>query len=36
MDPLEALALTGTEAVRPIAQEARSRLERALDAIERA
>ena len=36
MDPLEALALTGNEAVRPIAQEARSRLERALEAIERA
>ena len=36
MDPLEALALTGNEAVRPIAQEARSRLERALDAVERA
>lgn len=36
LDPLEALALTGNEAVRPIAQEARSRLERALAAVERA
>jgi uncharacterized protein (DUF302 family) len=36
LDPLEALALTGNEAMRPIAQEARSRLERALAAVERA
>lgn len=36
LDPLEALALTGNEAVEPIAQEARSRLERALAAVERA
>ena len=36
MDPLEALALTENEAVTPIAQEARSRLERALEAVERA
>ena len=36
MDPLEALALTGNEVIRPIAREARSRLERALDAVERA
>jgi uncharacterized protein (DUF302 family) len=36
LDPLEALALTGNEAVRPIAQEVRSRLERALAAVERA
>lgn len=36
LDPLEALALTGNEAVRPIAQEARTRLERALAAVERA
>jgi len=34
MDPLEALALTGNDAVRPIAQEARARLERVLEAIE--
>jgi uncharacterized protein (DUF302 family) len=36
MDPLEALALSGNEAVRPVAQEARQRLERALETIERA
>ena len=36
MDPLEALALTANEAVRPIAQEARTRLERALEAVEHA
>ena len=34
MDPLEALALTGNDGVRPIAQEARARLERVLEAIE--
>lgn len=34
MDPLEALALTGNDEVRPIAQEARARLERVLEAIE--
>lgn len=34
LDPLEALALTGNETVRPIAQEARSRLERALKVVE--
>jgi uncharacterized protein (DUF302 family) len=34
MDPLEALALTGNEAVRPIAEEARSRLERVIAALE--
>ena len=33
MDPLEALALTGNDVVRPIAREARSRLERALEAV---
>ena len=33
MDPLEALALTGNEVIRPIAREARMRLERALEAI---
>jgi uncharacterized protein (DUF302 family) len=36
MDPLEALALTGNDAVRPIAEEARARLERAIASIERA
>jgi uncharacterized protein (DUF302 family) len=35
MDPLEALALTGNDEVRPIAEEARTRLERALEKIER-
>jgi uncharacterized protein (DUF302 family) len=34
MDPLEALALTGNDEVRPIAEEARTRLDRALKAIE--
>jgi len=34
MDPLEALALTGNDEVRPIALEARARLERVLEAIE--
>lgn len=33
MDPVEALALTGNEAVRPLAREVRTRLERALDAV---
>jgi uncharacterized protein (DUF302 family) len=33
LDPLEALALTGNEVLRPIAQEARIRLERALEAV---
>lgn len=36
MDPLEALALTGNDSVRPIAEEARQRLERALATLERA
>lgn len=36
MDPLEALALTGNEAVRPVAEEARARLERAIETLERA
>jgi uncharacterized protein (DUF302 family) len=36
LDPLEALALTGNDAVRPIAEEARTRLERAIASIERA
>jgi uncharacterized protein (DUF302 family) len=36
MDPLEALALTGNDAVRPIAEEARARLERAIASLEHA
>lgn len=36
MDPLEALALTGNDAVRPVAEEARARLERAIGSLERA
>ena len=36
MDPLEALALTGNDAVRPVAEEARARLERAIETLERA
>ena len=36
MDPLEALALTGNDAVRPVAEEARARLERAIETVERA
>lgn len=35
MDPIEALSLTGNDAVRPIAEEVRSRLERALSEVER-
>jgi uncharacterized protein (DUF302 family) len=35
MDPLQALALTGNEAILPIAREARTRLERVLQAVER-
>jgi uncharacterized protein (DUF302 family) len=35
MDPVEALALTGNEAIRPLATEVRTRLERALAAVER-
>ena len=35
MDPIEALALTGNEAIRPLAEEVRARLERALAAVER-
>jgi uncharacterized protein (DUF302 family) len=34
MDPVEALALTGNEAIRPLAAEVRERLERALAAVE--
>lgn len=33
MDPVEALALTGNEAIRPLATEVRARLERALSAV---
>lgn len=36
MDPLEALALTGNDAVQPVAKEARARLERAIESLERA
>lgn len=35
MDPVEALALTGNEAIRPVATEVRARLERALAAVEK-
>lgn len=35
MDPVEALALTGNEAIRPLATEVRARLERALEAVEK-
>ncbi len=34
MDPVEALALSGNDGIRPLALEVRSRLERALTAIE--
>ena len=34
MDPIEALSLTGNEEVRPIAEEVKARLTRALDAVE--
>jgi uncharacterized protein (DUF302 family) len=33
MDPVEALQLTGNEAVRPLAREVRARLERVLNAV---
>ena len=33
MDPVQALALTGNEAVRPIAEDVRARLERVLRAV---
>lgn len=36
MDPVEALQLTGREEIRPIAEEVRERLTRALEAVERA
>lgn len=35
MDPVEALGLTGNAALRPVAEEVKSRLIRALDAVER-
>ena len=35
MDPVEALQLTGNDAVRPIAEDVRSRLQRVLEAVER-
>ena len=36
MDPVEALALTGNEEIRPLAAEVRTRLERALNEVARA
>ena len=36
MDPVQALELTGNDAIRPVAEDARRRLERALDAVARA
>ena len=35
MDPVEALGLTGNAALRPVAEEVKTRLLRALDAVER-
>lgn len=35
MDPVEALQLTGNDQIRPIADDARARLTRALEALER-
>ena len=35
MDPVPALELTGNEAIRPVAQEVRTRLERVLEAVNR-
>ena len=35
MDPVAALALTGNDAVRPIAADVKSRLQRALESVER-
>lgn len=34
MDPVEALALTGNDAIRPIAEEVKARLRRVLEAVE--
>ena len=33
MDPVEALSLTGNDSVRPVAEDVRMRLERAIDAV---
>jgi hypothetical protein len=33
MDPVEALALTGNESIKPVAREVRDRLERVLKAV---
>ena len=35
MDPVEALALTGNDAIRPIAEDVKGRLRRVLEAVER-
>lgn len=35
MDPVEALGLTGNEAIRPIAEDVRARLQRVLEDVER-
>lgn len=35
MDPVEALALTGNEGIRPVAEDVKKRLTRALSAVER-
>ncbi|MHB1263888.1 MAG: DUF302 domain-containing protein [Gemmatimonadaceae bacterium] len=35
MDPVEAMSLSGNEAIRPLATEVRSRLERVLEAVAR-
>jgi uncharacterized protein (DUF302 family) len=35
MDPVEALALTGNESIRPIAEDVKQRLHRVLEAVER-
>ncbi|HEU0077307.1 MAG TPA: DUF302 domain-containing protein [Longimicrobiaceae bacterium] len=35
MDPVEALALTGNDAIRPVAEDVRARLWRVLEAVER-
>jgi len=36
MDPVEALGMTGNDSLRPVADEVKARLSRALDAVERA
>ena len=35
MDPVEALALTGNDSIRPIAEDVRARLRRVLESVER-